>query len=722
MLLEIVRNGPEAVGLPEGTVPVFLPLRNLRDLDAGLPGFIEQELRDPLLSLPASFGPRLVARGKLLFLLDGLDEVSDAAERARVARWIEAARLADADNSFLVSCRFAGYTSDVQLDAGFIELHVRPMSDEQVRSFVTRWYEVVEKATSRDPQHAKLAAAKGIAGLLKILDDAELAASARVYEMTHNPLLLTAICLVHRDLGELPRARAALYEEAVKVLLERWRTVMKRLPVVLPRVQSLQVLQPVARWMHEQRGRTRASAEELREPVERGLATLRDVSLEPDAFLRAIRDESGLLTGWGVDRYGFMHLGFQEYLTAHAIKERAFDTVEVGEPGELAQLATRFGDSWWQEVILLLLAQGDRVLFERFMGEVVRQPGFREWARSPMMSMCLGEAREVSSRPFVALVREGPRASGWLGRVGRWLSGKSEAEDELAARQLVAARLLARTMPEALAGLGDVLAEHRAPALRAWWAQWQVGEREVWVAPRGGVELVEIPGGTFLMGSADGDEMTWDDEKPQHAVTLESFLLARTPVTNAQYRKFLEDPERPQGVQGPEHWGDRNYNQDEQPVVGVSWNDAQAYCAWAGLVLPTEAQWEYACRAGTTTRFSSGDTEEDLAKVGWYKGNSGGQLHAVGELEPNEFGLFDMHGNVREWCEDDWVGSYEKAEHRLGDGLRVKPVGAASRVIRGGFFGNTVRLARSAFRNRFAPGGRWNSVGFRPAQGHPFQS
>ena len=170
-------------------------------------------------------------------------------------------------------------------------------------------------------------------------------------------------------------------------------------------------------------------------------------------------------------------------------------------------------------------------------------------------------------------------------------------------------------------------------------------------------------------------------------------------------------------VEEPEYWGDRQYNQDEQPVVGVSWEDAQAYCKWAGLVLPTEAQWEYACRAGTTTRYWSGDSEEDLARVGWYDGNAEGRLHAVREKDANDWGLYDMHGNVWEWCEDAF-GSY-KTRARAGDGLRHEPVGGASRVGRGGSFSDTARSARSAYRYYWHPGIRYDDLGFRPAQGHP---
>ena len=238
---------------------------------------------------------------------------------------------------------------------------------------------------------------------------------------------------------------------------------------------------------------------------------------------------------------------------------------------------------------------------------------------------------------------------------------------------------------------------------------------ELIIAPRSGVELVRIPEGRFMMGSPTGESGRDDDEGPQHEVELDTFYLARTPVTNAQYRRFLEDPQRTAEVETPECWDNPQYNHDEQPVVGVSWTEAKAYCEWAGLLLPTEAQWEYACRAGTRTRYHSGNDEADLAKVGWYGGNSKYRLQRVAQLEQNGWGLYDMHGNVDEWCEDAF-DSYGKRP-RVSDGLRKQPVGDAFRVLRGGAFGSFARHLRSAIRYYWRLGLRGDDVGFRPAQG-----
>ncbi|MEM9463347.1 MAG: SUMF1/EgtB/PvdO family nonheme iron enzyme [Myxococcota bacterium] len=237
-----------------------------------------------------------------------------------------------------------------------------------------------------------------------------------------------------------------------------------------------------------------------------------------------------------------------------------------------------------------------------------------------------------------------------------------------------------------------------------------------------GVELVLIPGGTFMMGSPEGELGRYDDEGPQHAVTLAPFYMARTELTNAQYARYLEaNPE----VSKPPAWDDERFNHPQQPVVGLTWYEAKAYCEWAGLVLPTEAQWEYAARAGTTTRYWFGDDGHDMERFGCFWGISGSQgrmrVFSVGTLGVNPWGLSDVYGNVWEWVLDAYAPYTTSV--RSGDGLRKQPVGDADRVIRGGSFGNVyngdARSARSAYRYRYRPGDRDYDEGLRPAQGIP---
>jgi formylglycine-generating enzyme required for sulfatase activity len=231
------------------------------------------------------------------------------------------------------------------------------------------------------------------------------------------------------------------------------------------------------------------------------------------------------------------------------------------------------------------------------------------------------------------------------------------------------------------------------------------------VAERGGCELVYVPSGRFTMGSAEGEQGREEHEWPVHEVYVRSFYLCRYLVTNEEYGRFLKAC----GAKKPDQWADPQFNRPRQPVVGVNWEEANRFAEWAGGRLPSEAEWEYACRAGKKTPFCSGDGEQHLARVGWYRGNSGGKLHEVGEKEVNGFGLYDMHGNVWEWCEDDWHGSYEGAP---ADGSAwIDKSRSSARVARGGAFLNPPGVCRSAFRFRAVAVGRNKVLGFRIAVG-----
>jgi formylglycine-generating enzyme required for sulfatase activity len=546
-----------------------------------------------------------------------------------------------------------------------------------------------------DPAQAERLARDKATALVERLREPDFR-TARLVQMTRNPLLLANLCLVHRDRGALPKGRARLYDECIEVLLERWRE-GKELGVTVPAEVGRRALQPAALWLHEQKaagaegGRTRATAEELAAVLEPALKATRWQGGSAVDFLCKVRDESGLLTGWGPEHFGFMHLGFQEYLAASEVRRRASE----GDAEPLRALAAQYGVSWWQEVILVLLSMGNPSMFERWMREAVKQPAFGETTEP--MGLILEDAVEISEVPFVELLEQDP----------------GQAQPELWRRQLSALHVLERMgARQALDALGERLASHPFAAIRARWqtdveASHAAAEARSSIHEKTGIELVRIPAGKFLMGSPEG--VGHYDERPRREVTISEFELGKYPVTNEQYARFLQaNPE----AREPSYWADRRYNQARQPVVGVSWEDAQAYAEWAGLLLPTEAEWEYACRAGTPTRYSSGDTEEELGRVGWFEGNSAGRLHEVGEKPPNAFGVCDLHGNVWEWCSD-WYGEYPPRAEVDPTG----PVGGDLRVLRGGSWSDVARLARSAYRDRNHPANRYENFGFRLARG-----
>jgi len=222
------------------------------------------------------------------------------------------------------------------------------------------------------------------------------------------------------------------------------------------------------------------------------------------------------------------------------------------------------------------------------------------------------------------------------------------------------------------------------------------------------IEWVDIPAGTFTMGSPKG-EMEREKNETQHQVTLSAFKMSKYEITFEQYDRFCE-------ATGRKKPDDSGWGRDSRPVMRVSWDDAKAFAEWMGCRLPTEAEWEYACRAGTTTPFYTGTnlTTEQANYNGnypYYKNPKGAYIDRtvrVGNYEPNPWGLYDMHGNVWEWCSD-WLGDYPTLPQTNPQG----PSTGTVRVLRGGSWFSYAAYCRSAFRDSRDPNTHYDDFGFR---------
>ncbi|MFH1824478.1 MAG: formylglycine-generating enzyme family protein, partial [Candidatus Firestonebacteria bacterium] len=186
-------------------------------------------------------------------------------------------------------------------------------------------------------------------------------------------------------------------------------------------------------------------------------------------------------------------------------------------------------------------------------------------------------------------------------------------------------------------------------------------------------------------------------------VYLDAYYIDKYEVTFEQYDKFCEATKR-------EKPSDEGWGRGNMPVINVSWNDASAYANWAGKRLPTEAEWEKACRAGSSSKYCFEDNKSELGDYAWYYSNSGSKTHPAGEKKPNKWGIYDMHGNVWEWCSDWYDGGYYANSHK--DNPKGLDTGT-SKVLRGGSWHNIANNCRSALRNYNSPDLRYVDVGFR---------
>lgn len=259
------------------------------------------------------------------------------------------------------------------------------------------------------------------------------------------------------------------------------------------------------------------------------------------------------------------------------------------------------------------------------------------------------------------------------------------------------------------------------------------------------MNMVNIPAGSFMMGSykltenpveenrnsdlldqasipsicATPDPDATDAETPQHMVSICAFQMGKTAVTLRQFKRFIMATDNDKLMD--DDFKKANAYGDDAPVVHISWNDAQAFIDWlnqaegGGYRLPSEAEWEYACRAGDNHLYSGSD---NIDAVAWYDNNSGKHLREVGGKQANAFGLYDMSGNVWEWVQDCWHDSYLGAPsdgaawtvESKNDGRKLR------RVLRGGSWFSYAKDARTAARYKYLPGTRLGIIGFRLAR------
>jgi formylglycine-generating enzyme required for sulfatase activity len=687
------------LGLAEsGHLPVLLELRRIgrflaqhRPVDDGTDGhgllldFLHEAWQGEKIKLPADFFDDWLTGGRAVILLDGLDEVADPDLRRRVARLVEAFARAYPACRWVVTSRVVGYSGPARLGEAFTVTTVRDFSLAEVERFLSNWHRLLAVGQHGPGAVAERQAAAQTAPLLQAIRSNE-----RIRELAINPLLLTVIAVVHRDLVQLPDRRAALYAEAVEVLLGQWDeargvTEFSILPdQPFDAGDKRLVLQNLALHLHEQQSKE-IGVGELRPWLATQFAEVvtqpRQVAGVVERFLRVIEERAGLLIAREEGVYAFSHLTFQEYLAALAAANR---------DDYVAYLLARSGDDWWREVILLAagyLSSQSTAKTSRLIRAIAEYPAEPEAYHNLVLAadclLAVGSGRvkgevpgEVQRRLRRGVEKPAPLLTRWLKGVGAksWIEQRGRA----------------------MAALGRAGAGY-------------------WTLPYGEPEWVKIPAGEFWLGG-EGEY----DGKPVHRLYLPTYQISKTPITNAQYQLFTQST----GHRTPGNW---EYNRppkgrESHPVVEVDWEEAVAYCGWLSeqtgklIRLPSEAEWEKAARGDKDQRvYPWGDNFEAT------RCNSAGlglrDTTPVGIFPEgaSPYGCLDMVGNVGEWTRSE----YEDYPYDPTDGREDLKRTGVPRVLRGGSFHEDEGFARCASRNLNLFDG-WNSyLGFRVVCGAP---
>jgi len=692
-------------------LPIHLTLNNLaRD---GRP--LQDQAAAALAECGLPHGQRLLARrlarGDCLLLLDALDEVADPQAQQRVLGEINRLRHAYGEgNQVLVTARVAGYQYGLN---GYLTLEVQPFQAPQVAAFVRHWF-----SDTADPAER----ARRVDGLL-----AALARAPRLQSLAASPLLLALIALLYEGNLRLPQRRADLYDQALDLLTADWNRLKGQgRPPRYPSGTTRCALAELAYETHCAALRV-FERDRIGTMLGRALAQC-GVAADPGEFLAAVMADTGLLRRKSRSSYDFVHLTFQEFLTAQAIHGR----------GEEAALLGRVEDPWWREVIRLYagLTGNAATLLETLL------------AADPLLAAgCLADARtpcsETTARRILAELRrlldEDPTqrqaAADTLAEVANW-----------GARDLLL-ETLARDTQDPAPALAALLA--LAPGAEATLAQAQPGglgrllrllhnelpRVEPGLRPRVlallealGHPLCLVPAGEFWMGS---DELL-DRERPRHRVRLDDYWIDRYPVTNQQFARFAQETSfrrndwRTAVQSGKERhpvvdvsWDPVTNQQfallaafqsgkERHPVVDVSWEDARAYAQWCGKRLPTEAQWEKAARGTDGRRYPWGERWDGTRfNLPGERGTTPVGAYPEGE---SPYGCQDMVGNVWEWVADWYDESYYG---RSPSEAPSGPETGESRVMRGGSEGLNRDSACAAYRFGTPPHERSGDRGFR---------
>lgn len=735
----------------EKCLPILLPLAayahalqansqlSLRDF---LPEFYKGMQEFP--ENPASLFYDALASGNALILLDGLDEVHEPSERSRIVHHVKNFYLnhRHSSNQFVITSRIVGYREAPLEAVGTFHLTLLDFSKEQISQFVENWCMTYEIAQSGDTPKAARDAEGEKNKLLKAIFG-----NPGVEKIAANPLLLTILALIHRQGTELPNRRAELYELYLTTLIKTWNRARSLAGLSVGSMddkETVKILAPLAYWMHAHRPSGTARRAELEREIarhftERRKLSLEDAEREASRFLDDVRQYSGLLAERGPDAYGFAHLTFEEYLAARHIVFQG----QVNEQKSLELLRKNAYDPAWREVILLALGYLGLIANEEEKTALF----VRGLLNDQPTDDHLGENVELAGSALNDIGRVSVGEDCWKEVIDRLLATMTNSASTIIVR----------------AKCGDVLGELGDPQLEK-------------------IEWCEVPEGVFLMGCTEDeleqirteimefyDAQTWNElieyaqksnskiqqALPQHSVFLSKFHISKFPVTNQEFRVFWQSGafkeqkwwnragaawlnRNPEGEEKmnlgkwqrhnnrtePAFWNDPKWGIPNRPIVGVTWFEAMAYCAWLteelqlrkilpdGYLarLPTEAERERAAR-GTDGRFWPWGNEwkDDYANnyiKNWQTTSSVGIFLAG--MSP--CGALDLAGNIREWCHT-LMAEYP---YNSNDG-RENPEADGERTVRGGLYASGRYSARCAYRRYYPPDASYDGLGFRVA-------
>jgi formylglycine-generating enzyme required for sulfatase activity len=727
------------LGFTQETLPLFLPLRSLLFRNRGpasLPDNLAGWAEKHDLNIPARQFSEWLKNRQTLVLLDGLDEIGNLQQRLAACEWINHTCTDFARARIVVTSRWTGYRKRdcVELKCSHLRADIRDFSPVQQREFLHNWFKA---AFTREPKADYMSAQEwrdwqGRTAFSKaeaVIDFLNRKENEGLRQLAGIPMLLQIMAIIWKERQYLPDSRSTLYEVALNYMLD-FRDRHKKIGPLMPVEKARQVLEPAALWMQAEVEADEVAKGKMHRFMGRILDAM-DSPVKAMNFCANLQERAGLISEYGEGHYIFRHKTFREFLAAVQLLKKA------PEPGKIEALVNHLGKDWWEEVLRFFMGGVDADLFDRFM------TAFFDSAVS-----CKLEDRQHTL--LLDLVRMAPQKK--IDGLVKCLNSQDLNEHQT---RCVLDCLKATGKEEAIRAIKD-FDRNRLNKINRSYADDIVAEAGIApaeAAPHSfrnpfedNVEYILIPGGSFYY------------KVKKEEVTVPDMYFCKYPVTNKRYRRFIsylageekelarvlpldlfapkllelainikafikESGEHPRDwLKSFANYDHRHFNGPDQPVVGITWYAARAYCFWLSCLeaaqqgdfkkrdvekiatvyrLPCEWEWEWAAAGrepdGSLREYpwpkSKGEPFPELANYGESVGGTTPVSRFPGGITPE--GLMDMAGNVWEWMEN----LYDQDEDLP--------------ALRGGSWLNDGDSLRCSARFLHIPHFRLNDVGFR---------
>ena len=681
-----------------------------------------------------------------LVLFDGLDEISNIADRIEVCRWIDNAWKGFSKAYFVVTSRETGYRKDegIDLESDYERADVQDFTPEQQELFLLNWFTAVflkepceEGFDESDWQENQTKeAAKRTQTIVAHLQAEK---NKGLRQLAAIPMILQIMAILWKDREYIPESRVALYDSSLNYLLV-FRDKRRNIKPLLSATDARQVLAPVSLWMQETIKKDEVVKADMHKAMQKWLDTLNTTETPPvaEVFCKNLVNRAGLLVECADKEYLFRHKSFREYLAGVQLKEdRPYDQIN--------KLVTNFGDDWWKESLRFFISSVDANVFDSFMEKLFNSPQSEALTTKQQIFLqtLIEEAKGVKIDALCNKLLDSTTTASrqrvildCLKTIGKPIALNSL--NEFKARNLSKNKDVADKTDEVMDALHELQETKEFTGNEENTVPKKIIPKPINLANRPAsfrnqhehnAEYILIPGGRYLFS------------KKKKEVHVNDLYFAKYPVTNKLYRSFIDAlggqskfREGLQDIANKKIWDpkfaayfkegkndlaalfrspydeDRKFGGNDQPVVGITWYAAQAYALWlsqregkpASYRLPSEVEWEWAAGG------KQGEVVQEVRKYPWAENrepdskllnhdNNEGATTPVGSYPDGATpeGLYDMAGNVWEWTDSFWDES------------------ASNRVIRGGCWFNHAVRCRSAFRSSLTPDYRNYYVGFR---------